>query len=77
METKKSPAKTIAEIQVNILNELPTPRERFLDDYHYCPLCGDELIYAHVTHFADCVVNEQAECPSCHVRVKNNNHKLQ
>ncbi|MCB0350631.1 MAG: hypothetical protein KDD38_05570 [Bdellovibrionales bacterium] len=72
MESKK-----IAEIMVNIVNTTPTPIEQYLEDYNYCPLCGDELLYTHVTHFGHSLVKEEAHCESCKIKVKNNDHKLQ
>jgi hypothetical protein len=69
--------KKIAEITFNIVDHIPSAREKFIEDYHFCPLCGDELLYTHNTHFADSVVKEEAQCQACNIRVKNNDHKLQ
>ncbi|MEQ1664683.1 MAG: hypothetical protein ABL927_04835 [Bdellovibrionales bacterium] len=74
-DTKDEP-KIISEIHVNWLASVD-PREEFLDDYHHCPLCGNELIYTHNTQFIHNFVTEEAQCPSCNVKVKNNQHSLQ
>jgi hypothetical protein len=68
-------AKTIAEIDVNI--QWPTAREQFVEDYTYCALCGDELIYTHSTHFVNLQVEEEAHCSSCNIRTKTAQHRLQ
>lgn len=72
MEPKK-----IAEIHVNFINNRPSAKEQFLDNYTFCPLCGDELLYTHNTHFASSQVKEEAHCQSCNIKIKNNDHKLQ
>lgn len=67
----------IADIKVNLVPFTPSHRERFLEDYHHCPLCGDELLFTHDTHFANQKVNEEAHCESCHIRIKSHEHNLQ
>jgi DNA-directed RNA polymerase subunit RPC12/RpoP len=52
-------------------------REMMLDMYKNCSLCGNELEYVHVTHFTHLEVEEEAFCPSCNVRMKQETHKLQ
>ncbi len=76
MSTKSKDAKTIATLDINILTS-PTYKELFLDDQNHCPLCGDELIFTHVTQFLENTVSEEAHCESCKIRVKNNSHSLQ
>ena len=76
-EPKSADSKVISEIKVNLEYQWPTPRERFVEDYTYCALCGDELIYTHNTHFANHVVSEEAHCPSCNIRTKSAEHGLQ
>jgi hypothetical protein len=51
--------------------------EAFLEDYSHCSLCGEELVFTHVTHFLYGQVDEEAECPSCQVRMKKQSHSLQ
>jgi DNA-directed RNA polymerase subunit RPC12/RpoP len=74
-EPKSLESKTISEISVNI--QWPSPRDQFIEDYSYCALCGDELIYTHNTHFVNLQVEEEAHCPSCNIRTKTAQHKLQ
>lgn len=76
-EMQSSQPEVITQIDINIVPPQIDYRELFLEDYHFCPLCGDELLYTHVTHFANKLVSEEGHCESCSVRVKNNNHTLQ
>lgn len=57
--------------------DTPTAQEAFIEEYNSCPLCGAELSFTHVTHFIDQVVAEEASCDGCHIKVKNNSHRLQ
>ncbi len=52
-------------------------REQQLEDHHHCCLCGTELVLTHVTHFTHLEVTEEAHCPSCHVRNRKVQHRLQ
>lgn len=54
-----------------------TAAEVYKEDYNNCSLCGTELIFTHVTDFLYGIVDEEAECPCCQVRMKKNNHSLQ
>jgi len=77
-DNKKNPdSQIVSQIDINIEWEAISPREMFLDEYSFCPLCGDELMYVHVTEFVSQSVCEQAFCNSCHVQVKKNSHALQ
>jgi formate dehydrogenase maturation protein FdhE len=81
MLTLSNEPKTIATIDVNITPKLKlipySFREQYLEEYTYCPLCGDELLYSHVTEFVQLSVNEEAHCESCKIRIKKNQHDLQ
>jgi Na+-transporting NADH:ubiquinone oxidoreductase subunit NqrF len=74
---KQTTPKTVATIDIKIDWNSVSPREMFLDDYTFCPLCGDELLYTHVTQFVECAVAEEAHCEKCKIRVKQNGHTLQ
>ena len=74
MKEKKD--STIATIEINWAHAT-NPREEFLEDYLHCPLCGDELLYTHVTHFVHGNVSEEAHCNSCKIKTKSNHHPLQ
>ena len=56
--------------------ETPSKKDIFLEDYNHCSLCGEELLYTHVTDFRFNQVEEEAECLSCGVRHKKNQHIL-
>ncbi len=62
--------------QFNIVQE-SSPRERYLDDYHHCPLCGTQLDFTHVTNFVHNTVKEEAFCAPCNIRIKTDDHRLQ
>ena len=51
--------------------------ESYKEDYNHCSLCGTELSFTHVTNFLIGQVEEEAECPSCQVRMKKKSHGLQ
>jgi hypothetical protein len=79
---QKQPAdlgNVIATIDVNLTTNFcdPSPRERFLDEYNQCPLCGTDLLFTHVTNFVENVAHEEAHCEACKVRTKNAQHSLQ
>jgi hypothetical protein len=70
-------SKIISEIDVNLIISNMSNADAFLDEYNHCPLCGTELLYAHVTHFVNNRVHEEAHCEKCNVRTKSNLHSLQ
>ena len=73
----KLPAK-LTEAQLDqILADILTHREQFLDAHLNCPLCGSELLLTHVTHFANHKTNEEAHCDACQVRIRAEEHILQ
>jgi hypothetical protein len=51
--------------------------EQILHEYNTCCLCGSELTYTHVTNFVTQEVTEEAECQSCHIRNRKEQHSLQ
>lgn len=73
-QTVNEQPKIIAEIHIA---QQPSYREQFLYEYHNCCLCGTELSFTHVTHFAQQQVIEEAYCYSCNIRNKKEEHKLQ
>jgi len=42
-----------------------------------CLLCGEELIFTHVSDFLRNYVEEEASCPICGVKNKKTSHCLQ
>ena len=74
---KTNKAKTVATVDVNLqLNAKDWVRET-VADYLHCVLCGGTLHFHHKTDFIEQVVAEEAHCPSCRVRTKQNTHRLQ
>ncbi len=71
MEDTKS--KIVAEFRVTEITE----RDQYLDEYTNCILCGTELEYEHQTDFIYLTVDEQANCPHCHIQTKQKSHRLQ
>ncbi len=78
-EPKNANSEAVAQIDINVEDKLlpMNHTERFLDDQQNCPLCGDEMLFTHVTEFIKQVVNEEAHCEGCKIRVKQNSHLLQ
>ena len=52
-------------------------RREWIDSHNNCCICGSELEFAHVTHFTHLEVQEEAFCPSCRIRTRNEAHRLQ
>lgn len=77
-EPKNVNSEAVAQIDIRIEEALPLMNhtERFLDDQHNCPLCGEEMLFTHVTEFVKQLVNEEAHCESCKIRIKQNCHQL-
>jgi DNA-directed RNA polymerase subunit RPC12/RpoP len=48
-----------------------------LEDLLECAICGSELMFTHVTHFINQETEEEAHCPSCRIRVRQQRHRLQ
>lgn len=57
--------------------DIMSPAERFLDEQHNCPLCGQEMLITQVTHFVNMQVHEEAHCESCRIKVREQEHRLQ
>jgi hypothetical protein len=74
-ETKTN---TICSIDINIQDDFKTftEVEKFLIDYLTCPLCSDEMLFTHLTHFANHEVQESAHCEKCNIKIKENQHIL-
>ena len=64
----------IADIKINVEVDAKT---QFLLDYTTCCLCGTDLEFTHVTNFVHHEVVEEAYCPSCSIRTKQESHRLQ
>ena len=72
--------KTVATIDIN----LPPPKldkaewlAESVSEHFHCVLCGGELNFKHKTDFAGQTVAEDAHCPSCNVRTRQNSYTLQ
>lgn len=51
--------------------------QSFIEDQSHCCLCGTELLFKHEIDYATLKVTEEADCPSCKVRLKTKEHGLQ
>jgi hypothetical protein len=79
MDTSDKP-KTIATIDVNLTWKTPDRKawlEESVSDHLECVLCGSDLEFAHKADFIEQTVVEHAHCPSCNVRTRESQHKLQ
>jgi hypothetical protein len=59
------------------INRVPTQTDQFLMDYNHCCLCGNELLFTHVTDFVALHVQEESFCTKCNIRTRQNHHGLQ
>jgi hypothetical protein len=48
-----------------------------LEDMNSCCLCGSKLVFEHRIDFLHLRVREDADCPSCKIRMKTKEHGLQ
>jgi len=48
-----------------------------LEDLNHCCLCGSKLVFKHKIDYLSLNVREDADCPSCGIRLKTRNHRLQ
>ena len=62
--------------QFNVV-DIPSKQEQYLQDYNHCPLCGEKLVFTHVTNFIEGEVKEEAFCMACNIRAKSGQHDLQ
>ena len=67
-----------AAVHAMIHNLKPEDHRQYMIEYfNNCSLCGSDLEFTHVTHFTYLEVAEEGHCPSCSVRMKKENHRLQ
>jgi predicted nucleic acid-binding Zn ribbon protein len=48
-----------------------------VDEHLHCVLCGSELRFQHKTDFIEQIVAEEAHCPICNVRNRQQSYRLQ
>lgn len=78
MDTKDNKTKVVTSIDLNI--QWPSRKqwlEESIDDHLNCVLCGGPLKFQHKTDFTSGKVTEDAHCPSCQVRNRQSNYRLQ
>ena len=71
-------AKVVTSIDINI--QWPDRKawlEESIEDHLNCILCGGVLQFVHKTDFASGAVTEDAHCPSCNIRNRQANYRLQ
>jgi len=49
----------------------------FIVDQNHCCFCGSKLVFKHQVNRASFDVREEADCPSCGIRMKTRIHRLQ
>lgn len=72
--------KTIATIDVKLhwpKIEKRTWIEESLNNHFHCVLCGQSLQFKHDTDFVNLIVVENAHCPNCNIRNRENVFILQ
>lgn len=48
-----------------------------IEDQNHCCLCGTKLVFKHQVDYLTLHVREEADCPTCHVRMKTRDFSLQ
>ena len=48
-----------------------------IEDQNHCCLCGSKLTFHHKIDYMTLKVQEDADCPSCKIRMKTKDHGLQ
>jgi DNA-directed RNA polymerase subunit RPC12/RpoP len=56
--------------------QLSTRQEDYIEVEHHCCLCGTELEFFHNLDDLSLKVKEKAQCPKCHVQLKEREHTL-
>ena len=58
--------------------ESQTHEHQFIiEDQNFCCLCGSKLKFHHKIDYLSLRVQEDADCPSCKIRMKTKDHGLQ
>lgn len=51
--------------------------EEVIADFNQCCLCGTKLKFTHKADYEQMLIQEEAFCPACSIKTKNNSHILQ
>jgi hypothetical protein len=51
--------------------------EDVIADFNQCCLCGTDLKFTHKADYENLMIQEEAFCPACSIKTKNNSHILQ
>lgn len=70
--SKNEKSQVIASIDVNV-----KWTDESVQDHLNCVLCGTPLRFKHKTDFVAQTVIEEAHCPCCLIRTRQNEHRLQ
>jgi hypothetical protein len=65
---------------MEIRNEFTSHKEEhepIIEDQNHCCLCGTALKFQHQVDYLNLTVKEDGHCPSCQVRLKSRDHRLQ
>jgi len=54
-----------------------TEHQVYIEDQNHCCLCGSKLTFEHKVDYLVMQVREDADCPTCHIRLKTKSHVLQ
>lgn len=55
------------------LNDL---EQHFVESQNHCALCGTELNIKVESYLEDFYIKEEADCPKCHIRTREKNHRM-
>lgn len=79
MDADNKKAKTVATIDINLIPKISAKEwlAETVEEHFHCVLCGGELSFRHKTDFVAQSVVEDAHCPTCNVRNRQQNYRLQ
>ena len=63
--------------QVRSKNELTENEQLFIETQNQCALCSSDLNITVESYLEDYYLREEAECPTCKIKTRVKNHKLQ
>ena len=56
--------------------KLEITREMSIEEHNTCCLCGTDLNFKHAVDHLSLSVKEDADCPSCLIKMRERTHKL-
>jgi hypothetical protein len=58
-------------------NDLSQRERHFIESQNHCALCNTKLQIKVESYLEDYFLREEAECPTCQIKTRVKNHKMQ